>query len=369
MHGSDFDRTREAIASRGLVATASAYLTGDVASALPFEDLAQFKDLLKQFFSSGPWTEADDDALADLVTPHVEDRWWEHDLGGGIVFGYGIEDGRFVMTTGGAGAGTPSLFDRAFDGPVVPEATPHPRKVRFAIGGGPAPGDWYRRGNPIDDMRVQRLFAEPDVTDVMVAGDFVTVGIDRSWEDRLEPILALITELYGSDEVPEAPARTRHELLAEAGHAGHAATDELHLLDPNDPHHQARLIAALDEESASVRRVAVAILAESEEVAVRDTAIERGLGDGSLQVRRMALDAAGDAAAETFRTVFEETATGDPDPWSRWRAVKAIGDLGIKSSRDVVEAAVDDDEFRVRFEAERVLRTESQDTSRKTQEQ
>jgi hypothetical protein len=368
MHGNDFDQSREAIASRGLVATASAYLTGDVASALPFEDLVEFKDLLKRFFSSGPWSEADDEALAALVTPHVEDLWWEHDLGGGIVFGYGVEDGRFVMTTGGAGAGAPSLFDRAFDGPVVPEATPHPRKVRFAIGGAPAPGEWYRRGDSIDDERVQRLFAEPDVTDVMVAGDFVTVGIDRSWEDRLEPILALITELYGGNESLEAPARTRDELLAEAGHAGRRTTDELHLLDPNDPPHQARLIAALDEESPAVRRVAVAILAESDDVAVSRSAIERGLSDGSLRVRRMALDAAGDAGAETFRTVFENAATGDPDPWSRWRAIKAIGDLGIGPSRAVVEAAVHDDEFRVRFEAERVLRKESQDTSHKTQE-
>jgi hypothetical protein len=363
MHGNDFDQSREAIASRGLVATASAYLTGDVASALPFEDLVEFKDLLKRFFSSGPWSEADDEALAALVTPHVEDLWWEHDLGGGIVFGYGVEDGRFVMTTGGASAGAPSLFDRAFDGPVVPEATPHPRKVRFAIGGAPAPGEWYRRGDSIDDERVQRLFAEPDVTDVMVAGDFVTVGIDRSWEDRLEPILALITELYGGDEAFEAPARTRDELLAEAGHAGRRATDELHLLDPNDPDHQARLIAALDEESASIRRVAVAILAESDDVALRNTAIERGLGDGSLRVRRMALDAAGDTRDESFRTVFENTAVHDPDAWSRWRAVKAIGDLGIEPSRAVVEAAVDDDEFRVRFEAERVLRKESRHVS------
>ena len=356
MHGNDFDQTRAAIASQGLVATASAYLTGDVATSLPFESLGGFKDLLKRFFSSNPWTAADDEALAAIVTPHVEASWWQHDLGGGIILGYGLDDGRFVMTVAGASAGTPSLFDRAFDGPVVPEATPHPRKVRFATGGSPAPGEWYRRGDPIDDEQIQRLFAEPDVTDVMVAGDFVTVGIDRSWEDRLEPILALVTELFGGVDEHEAAERTRDELLAEAGHAGRAASDELHLLDPNDPAHQARLEAALDEESASVRRVAVAILAESDDAAVRTPAIERGLADESLRVRRMALDAAGDTGDEAFRTVFEEAALQNPDAWSRWRAVRALGDLGIRPSRSVVEAAVDDTEFRVRFEAERVLR-------------
>lgn len=358
MHGDDFDQTRAAITARGLVATASAYLTEDVATSLPFETLADFKDLLKRFFSPQPWTEADDDALAALTTPHVEDRWWDHELGGGIVLGYGLDGGRFAMTVAGAGAAPPSLFDRAFDGPVIPEATPHPRKVRFAIGGAPAPGEWYRRGDPVDDGRVRRVFAEPDVTDVMVAGDFVTVGIDRSWEDRLEPILALVTELYGSDAALEAPERTRDELLAEAGHAGHAASDELHLLDPNGPAHQARLTAALDEESAAVRRVAVAILAEADDPAIRDPAIRRGLDDGSLRVRRMALDAAGDTGDESFRTVFEEAALGNPDAWSRWRAVKALGDLGVEASREILKTAVSDDEFRVRFEAERVLRRE-----------
>ncbi len=184
----------------------------------------------------------------------------------------------------------------------------------------------------------------------------MTVGIDRSWEDRLEPLLSLVTELYGSDDALEAPERTRDELLAEAGLAGHAASDELHMLDPNDPSHQTRLIAALDEESPAVRRVAVAILAESEDPVTRSAAVERGLGDGSLLVRRTALDAAGDTGDEVFRDAFEKAVGEDPDPWSRWRAVKAIGDLGVGSSRRVVEASVDDAEFRVRFEAERVLR-------------
>lgn len=355
MHGDDFDQTRAVIADRGLVATASAYLTGDVASALPYEDLAAFKDLLKRFFSPLAWRAEDDEALAKLVSVPLD--WTEHDLGGGITLAYGTRDGRFAMTARGAGSGAPSLFDRAFDGPVVPEATPHPRKVRFAIGGAPAPGEWFRRGDSTDDPRVERLFAEPDVTDVMVAGDFVTVGIDRPWEDRLEPILALVTELYGGEADREAPERTRDELLAEAGHTGRAAHDELHLLDPNDANHQARLTAALDEESAGVRRVAVAILAESDDAAVRRSAIERGLADGSLRVRRTALDAAGDSGDEELRGVFEHAVEHDPDAWSRWRAVKAIGSLGVASSREVIESALHDDEFRVRFEAERVLRT------------
>ena len=190
----------------------------------------------------------------------------------------------------------------------------------------------------------------------MVAGDFVTIGIDTSWEDRLEPLLALVTELYGGEQQAQEPERTRAELLSEAGHA-QASVEELHLLDPDDAEQGPRLVAALDNELSSVRRIAVAILAESTDPSTRDQAIARGISDGSLRVRRTALDAVGDAADEAFRKTFEHAALNDPDAWSRWRAIRALGDLGAEPSRGVVEAAARDNEFRVRFEAERVLRS------------
>ena len=83
---------------------------------------------------------------------------------------------------------------------------------------------------------MERLFAEPDVTDVMVAGDFVTVGIGSktSWEHRLEPLLALVTELFEMEEPSSArPTRTRDELLEEAGSLAGDRPEALHLLDPD----------------------------------------------------------------------------------------------------------------------------------------
>ena len=130
-HADDLDRTRAAIVARDLVPTVSAYLTQDIAVALPFEDLAGFKTLLKRFFSDATWTDENDSALAALVTPHVAEGWWEHDLGGGITMSYGIQDGRFILTAAGGSGKAASLFDRAFEGPVTPEATPHPRDLRF----------------------------------------------------------------------------------------------------------------------------------------------------------------------------------------------------------------------------------------------
>lgn len=357
----DLDATRAAIAARDLVATASGYLTADVATRLPFESLAEFKTLLKRFFSPAPWTADDASALSDLVVGHITPQWWEHDLGGGIELAHGIRDDRYHLWVSGVTDTPVSIFDRAFEGPVVPEATPHPRKVKFTFGGVPSPGRWYRRGDPDppDDERVKRLLGEPDVTDVMVAGDFVTVGLaaTASWERRLEPILALVTELFAaavSDAA--APDRTREELLQEAGHVSVASrAAELHLLDPNEADQRERLTAALDAGDARIRRIAVAILAESDDAAVRSTAVERGYRDTSRIVRRTAVDAAADAEDESLRPFFD-AALHDADDWIRWRAVKALGDIGASGSKDAIAALADDPEFRVRFEAARVLR-------------
>ena len=83
------------------------------------------------------WTPADADELSDAVTPHVARGWWEHDLGSGLTMSHGIRRERYELWIVGGSAETPSIFSRVFDGPVVPEATPHPRKVKFTIGGTP----------------------------------------------------------------------------------------------------------------------------------------------------------------------------------------------------------------------------------------
>jgi hypothetical protein len=328
---------------------------------LPFEVLGPFKQLLLRFFSAESWEPQHARQLSELVVPHIAGGWWEHDLGGGITLAHGIRDDDYVLTVTGGARPAPSIFDRVFDGPVVPEATPHPRKVKFVVGGRPAPGRWYRRSDPQapDDPRVKRLFAEPDVTDVMVAGDFVTVGITaRSpWERRLEPLLALITELFATHAgIATAPERTRDELLAEAGQlAGAPRPTELHLLDPDDPGHRAILEQGLAAADARTRRVAVAILAEADDPEVGIAAVRRGLDDVSRVVRRTAVDAAADTGHERLRSLFEEV-LDDEDPWIRWKAVRALGDLGASGSRRRLEKMTADSDFQVRFEAMRVLR-------------
>jgi hypothetical protein len=357
----DLDATRRTVAAHDLIATASAYLTSDVALGLPFESLTLFKTLLRRFFSTAAWTDKEARELSDVVTPHLEGGWWEHDLGRGITLAYGMRDGRFELWAGGAGTPAQSIFERVFAGPVVPEATPHPRKVKFATGGRPAPGSWYRRNDSAKpaDTRVERLFAEPDVTDVMVAGDFITVGINArsSWEQRLEPLLALVTELFADPEAAHRQSeRTRAELMHEAGRvASENRPEELHLLDPNEDGDRTRLLDALEAGDPRVRRIAVAVLLESRDGAVRRQVVSRGMADPSGLVRRTAVDAAADTEDEEFRTLFED-ALADGDAWIRWKAVRSLGELGLDRSRPLVETLIEDPDFQVRFEVAKALR-------------
>jgi len=357
---SDLDTTRRVIAAHDLTATASGYLTSDVAMSLPFEALGPFKNALKRFFSTEPWTDEDADSFSDLVAPHLGEGWWEHDLGSGISLAYGMHDGRFVLWVSGASTPTVSIFDRVFEGPVVPQATPHPRKVKFTTGGAHAPSVWYLRSDPTpEDPRVRRLFDEPYVTDVMVAGEFVTIGISakESWERRLEPLLALVTELFETAEQSD-PERTRDELLAEAGARATRRPGELHLLDPDEPDDRRGLMAALDDDDVRVRRVAIAVLLESNDGQLRRQIADRGVTDPSRAVRRTAVDAAAGTGEEHFRDLFE-SALGDDDPWIRWKAVRSLGEIGLAPSRDAVAVLGEDPDFQVRFEVAKVLREAS----------
>ena len=354
----EFDASRAAVAERGLVAVASEHLTREVAICLPFESLGPFKTALKRFFSKESWTATDTAGLSDLVVPHVGSGWWEHDLGEGLTLRHGIRDGRYELGVAGLSAVSASLFDRVFAGTVVPEQTPHPRKVMFHLGGAPAPGVWHRRGEEIDDPRVATLMEDPDITDVMVAGDFVTIGLSRraSWEDRLDELLESVTELFFTGEGHQAPSRTRDELLDEAGRVGNTAarTEHLHLMDPDSPEQREVLIEALGSSDARRRRAAVVTLALSGQSAVGKAAVVTGYSDESPMVRRAAVDAAADLEDESYRPLFEE-ALLDADSWIRWRAVRAIGDLGADPSVDKLVLAAVDEDFRVRFEAAAAL--------------
>lgn len=343
-----------------LLGAASDHLTETVAVHLPFEAIVAFKNLLKRFFSHAPWTEEDGRRLSDLVAPHLGSGWWAFDLGHGLTLEHGMDGDRYVLRVLGDTAGTNgSVFDRVFAGPVRPEQTPHPRKVKFHVGGAPSPGVWHRRGEDISDDRVLALMEDEDISDVMVAGDFVTVGLRRAagWEDRLDDVLGRVTELFWAGGPASAPTRTREELLEEAGrrHVAPRRPEDLHLMDPDDEAHREVLVEALGADNPRRRRAAVVTLALSGETEVARAAVVTGFRDDSRMVRRAAVDAAADLEDDAYRALFEE-ALFDPDPWIRWRALRAIAVIGAAPSEEAVILAAADEEFRVRFEAASILR-------------
>lgn len=335
------------------MAAAARHLTETVATRLPVDHLPRFKMLLKRFFS-GRWNESDADELSAIVAPHLPaGSRWEHALPDGSALRHGLAGDRYTIEIVGGRHGEAWLFGRAFSGQIRPEPTPHPRKVRFVFGGEPAPGVWFLSGEQADDPRAARMLADPDIADVMVAGDFVTVGLEpgATWEGTLDRILALVAVLF-SPGSPSRGTKSREEMLADAARAG--STGELHLADPDEVAGRARLMAALAGGDTAERKVAVALLGESQEPGIREQAVRRGFADRSASVRRVAIDAARD---EAVRDVLESALLAS-DPWIRWRALRNLSDLGVAGSAHHVAGLTDDPDFQVRFEVARITATE-----------
>ena len=201
----DHDAARRLLAERNLAPAAFGHLT-EAMTDVPFEALGPVKQLLKRYLSPAPWTSVDDDALAAAVGPG-EGRW-ERPLADDLTLRFGWEGGRFGVRVVASGDGTPApgstgspgspdhpSLAATFDGPVVPEATPNPRTIRFAVGQPvhDGPSRWYESAAAFDDPRVARLFAaDPRVANVLVGPDFVAVGLRRpdDWEELLVPMLA-----------------------------------------------------------------------------------------------------------------------------------------------------------------------------------
>ncbi len=352
---SDEDRSRAEIGANHFPQVA-AHLTETVAQILPFEALVPFKTRLKEYFSQRPWDEADAAALSAVVAPHLTTGWWEYAVTPELAVHHGIIDDGYRLVAVGSPDQAPAEdpFDRVFEGPVRPEPTPHPRKVRFIFGGEPGPGVWHRSGEPTDDSRAADLLTDEEISDVMIAGDFVTVGLrpGARWADRLDDVLGRVTTLFAGTKPVQATPITRDELLEVAATGG--GRHDLHLLDPDDAPSRRRLLEALTSEDHRARRIAVAVLAESADGVIRDRALRTGYRDDKLSVRRTAIDETRDGEQ---RDLLVE-ALADRDAWTRWRALRNLSEIGIGDDRTVVAGLEDDPDFQVRFEAAKVLREE-----------
>ena len=378
------DLARRLVVERNLVRAAFELLTVDAFMALPFEALGPTKGLLKRFFSSEPWTPADDEALADAVGPG-EGRW-QHDLDGDVVLEYGWTDGRFSIALradapAGADGQVPTVDPLAatFDGPVVPEATPNPRTIRFQVGPiHDGPSRWFESAPAVsdDEPGVARLFAEFDeVANVLVGAEFVAVGLRRAadWERLLRPVLAVVTEEFAPSEAPVDTARPRVKGgPAGAGVSGgedgpgsgapdtrrvtklEQAWRDLGHLRPADAGDVVAVQRAAAGEEPAHRQVAANLLREADpEIAA--AAWSRLIADPVRSVRRAVVDAMVDVGREELRPLLEG-ALGDRDPWIRWKALRGLVELGPDASRSAIAAHADDPDFHVRLEAAAALR-------------
>jgi hypothetical protein len=374
------------VVERQLARAAFDHLTVDALLALPFEALGPTKALLKRFFSAEPWGTADEEALAAAVGPG-EGEWRRH-LDADLVLDYGWHDGRFRLriassspgeSDGGPRPTSDDPLSGTFDGPVVPEATPNPRTIRFHVGaihGGPS--RWYESAADVhDDPGVARLFGEFDeVANVLVGPDFVAVGLRRAadWERLLRPVLAVVTEELapgsggGDAGAPRtmggpAGAGATPAAGADAGDGpgtGHrlsridAAWRDLGGLRPTDAADLVLVEEAAAGDDPFRRQVAASLLREADPgTAAAHWA--RLVGDPARSVRRVTVDTLVDAGRQELRPLLE-AALSDSDPWVRWKALRGLGELGPGPSRDAIEAHADDPDFRVRLEVAAALR-------------
>lgn len=374
------DAARARVVERGLTADAVGHLN-QVVDGLSLEALGPVKQALKRFFSTQPWTEDDDDVLADAVGAGTGTG--REELEPGLTLVWGWENGRFRLRLESEspparavperrGAADTDDLARSFDGDVVPEATPSPRTIRFAtplLHAGP--GRAYDSTEAAaTDPSVARIFGRFDeVTNVLVGPDFVAVTISRPdrWETLLAPILQVVSEEFtgkgGDEDAGAGPPMTitltvgTDEDSDRAPRRIERAWSELGALRADRPEHLDRVVAAARDAEPARRQVAATLLADAPpETAAR--AWEHLLGDASRAVRRSVVDAMAGSGREELRPLLDR-AVGDDDAWVRWKALRGIAALGVGSSRATVEARASDPDFRVRLEATRLLTAES----------
>jgi len=371
--GPELDATRARVLQQELVPDAIASLT-PVVSELPLDALGPVKQLLKQFFSDAAWTEADADALADVVGPGSGSG--RRELGPGLVLVWRWEDDRFRLgiesddpapslpSESPAGTG----LGETFDGAVVPEATPSPRTIRFAtppLHTGTA-RNYDSAAAATADRRVADLFADFDeVTNVLVGPDFVAVTIVRPdrWEQMLEPILRAVTDTFTGGRSAEVEPRPTagapdRPIAAEATEARaprrlDRAWADLGSLRADRPDDLDAILAATEDDDTAHRQVAATLLTDAPPD-VAAGAWTRLLSDPSRAVRRGVVDAAAGAERDELRPLLEG-ALDDADAWIRWKALSGIALLGVGVSRAAVAARAEDPDFRVRLEAARLL--------------
>jgi hypothetical protein len=332
------------------------------------------RTMLRRYFSDAPWRIDDDSALASIVGPG--EGWRTLELGQDLAIGFGWKAGSFrveaelgehaadgdsaeptvdldrdpavVAAAGDAPSGDDAVTDLGdtFEGPVVAEAQPVNRTVRFLTGAGTGGASgWIPRGTAGIDPKLAAIFARfAEVSAVMPGPGCFTIEVDdgAQWEDVLLPLLVHLADHVAAARVKESD---RGEERARA---------EFETFDPKTPRGVAKIRDALSSPDAVTRQLAVATIGEADPFAA-ERAWRAALDDAARNVRRAASRAMAAARRESLRPLLERAA-GDQDACTRYFAVRGLHALGAGASRAVIERLRRDGDMRVRVAAEQALR-------------
>lgn len=365
--------------ARGFAVKATETTARDACAHLPISLVGRARALLGRFFSDDPWGPDDDSALASIVGPGSSRE--SLSLDPEITLEWGWRAGAFRVDVryepAGAdpderrGPGDPTSPHRrrrddllggsvvpqhqgtstatlasTFDGPVVPEAQPADTAMRFLTGPGSGGSSLWYRSPDASDVRVRRLFEAfgDDLAGVQLGPGSVLVEIrDASrWHDLMLPLIGRVAELFAPPRPPLRPDRQ-----AERAH------EELSALDAENPRDLARICDALTSPDPAYREIAVVLLAGADPFTA-----ERGwraaLDDGSRSVRRSAVAAMADAGSPQVRPLLER-ALADSDACVRYHGIRGLARLSVARSEAVIAARMRDLDGRVRLAAAAAL--------------
>ncbi|WP_430789019.1 conserved virulence factor C family protein [Virgibacillus flavescens] len=203
------------------------------------------------------------------------------------------------------------------------------------------------------NMLMERKWAEqsPRYGDVSEIGQEIVEELSASYDqERLNELVRSALSSDNADEPSKTSKKVTLEMLENPSWKERYAA-----LDRMDPTLEDLpvLDKALDDEKASIRRLATAYLGMIEEPEVLPY-LYKALKDKAINVRRTAGDCLSDLGFKDAMPEMIETLS-DKSRIVRWRGAMFLYELGDETAIAALQRAIDDPEFEVRMQAKMAL--------------
>lgn len=206
-----------------------------------------------------------------------------------------------------------------------------------------------------DNMLMERKWVEqmPRYGDIETIGQEVVEEITASYDqERLQQLLqAALSDNYAEENTGPVRKKVTLDMLDNPNWKDrYAALDQM--ADPTVDD-LAVLDKALDDQKASIRRLATAYLGMIEEHEVLPY-LYKALNDKAVNVRRTAGDCLSDLGfTEAIPEMINKLS--DPNRLVRWRAAMYLYEVGDETAVPALKKALDDPEFEVRMQVKMAL--------------